>query len=69
VSWHDARTLGFSRDTRHDAGCGTLAEANEMNQTLKLLTERYGKKLKNAGVPTEEAARFLQQIAKMILHS
>jgi hypothetical protein len=40
-----------------------------MNQTLKLLTERYGKKLKNAGVPTEEAARFLQQIAKMILHS
>ena len=40
-----------------------------MNQTLKMLTERYGKPLKDAGVSSEEAARFLQQIAKMILHS
>jgi hypothetical protein len=40
-----------------------------MNPTLKMLTERYGKKLKDAGVSNEEAARFLQQIAKMMLHS
>ena len=40
-----------------------------MNQTLKLLTERYGKSLKDAGVTNEEAARFLQQIAKMMLNS
>jgi hypothetical protein len=37
-----------------------------MNPTLKMLAERYGKKLKNAGVSSEEAARFLQQIAKMM---
>jgi hypothetical protein len=37
-----------------------------MNSTLKMLTERYGKKLKAAGVSNEEAARFLQQIAKML---
>ncbi len=40
-----------------------------MNMTLKMLTERYGKLLKDAGVSNEEAARFLQQIAKMMLHS
>jgi hypothetical protein len=31
-----------------------------------MLTERYGKKLKDLGVPTEEAARFLQQVARML---
>jgi hypothetical protein len=40
-----------------------------MNQTLKLLAERYGKSLKDAGVSNEEAARFLQQIAKMMLNA
>jgi hypothetical protein len=40
-----------------------------MNMTLKILTDRYGKALKDAGVSNEEAARFLQQIAKMMLHS
>jgi hypothetical protein len=40
-----------------------------MNLTLKMLTERYGKSLKDAGVSNEEAARFLQQVAKMLLHS
>lgn len=40
-----------------------------MNLTLKMLTERYGKSLKDAGVPNDEAARFLQQIAKMMLNS
>jgi hypothetical protein len=40
-----------------------------MNQTLNMLTERYGKELKKAGVSSEEAARFLRQIAKMMLHS
>lgn len=40
-----------------------------MNLTLKMLTERYGKALKDAGISSEEAARFLQQIAKMMLHS
>ena len=39
-----------------------------MNTTLKMLTERYGKSLKDAGVSNEEAARFLQQVAKMMLH-
>jgi hypothetical protein len=40
-----------------------------MNQTLKLLAERYAKPLKDMGVPNEEAARFLQQVAKMMLNS
>jgi hypothetical protein len=40
-----------------------------MNLTLKMLTERYGKSLKDAGVSNEEAARFLQQIAKIIMNS
>ncbi len=40
-----------------------------MNQTLKMLTDCYGKQLKDAGISSEEAARFLQQIAKIILHS
>lgn len=40
-----------------------------MNLTLKMLTEKYGKSLKDSGVSSEEAARFLQQIAKIILHS
>jgi hypothetical protein len=40
-----------------------------MNPTLKTLTERYGKRLKDAGVSNEEAARFLQQIAKMLRHA
>jgi len=40
-----------------------------MNMTLKMLTDRYGKSLQGAGVSNEEAARFLQQIAKMMLHS
>ena len=38
-----------------------------MNLTLKMLTERYGKALRDAGIPSEEAARFLQQIARMML--
>jgi hypothetical protein len=38
-----------------------------MNLTLKMLTERYGKSLRDAGVSSEEAARFLAQIAKMML--
>jgi hypothetical protein len=40
-----------------------------MNLTLRMLTERYGKSLKDAGVSNEEAARFLQQIAKLMLRS
>lgn len=40
-----------------------------MNLTLKMLSDRYGKALRDAGVPSEEAARFLQQIAKMMLNS
>jgi hypothetical protein len=40
-----------------------------MNMTLKILTDRYGKALKDAGVPNEEAARFLQQVARMMLNS
>jgi hypothetical protein len=40
-----------------------------MNPTLKILTERYGKLLTDARVPKDEAARFLQQIAKMMLHA
>jgi hypothetical protein len=33
-----------------------------------MLTEKYGKRLKDSGISNEEAARFLQQIAKMMLH-
>jgi hypothetical protein len=40
-----------------------------MNLTLKMLTEKYGKPLKDLGVPNDEAARFLQQVARMMLHS
>jgi hypothetical protein len=40
-----------------------------MNLTLKMLADRYGKLLADAGVPKDEAARFLQQVARMMLHS
>jgi len=40
-----------------------------MSPTLKMLAEKYGKSLKAVGVSDAEAARFLQQVAKMILHS
>jgi hypothetical protein len=38
-----------------------------MNQTLALLTKKYGAQLKAAGVSNEETARFLAQITRMIL--
>jgi len=52
----------------HNVGCELFHEENEMSQTLKMLTEKYGKRLKDSGISNEEAARFLQQIAKMMLH-
>jgi hypothetical protein len=44
-------------------------EGNTMNPKLKALVAKYGPALRAAGVPPEEASRFLQQIAKMMLHS
>jgi hypothetical protein len=40
-----------------------------MNATLKALVAKYGPALRAAGVPPDEASRFLAQVAKMMLHS
>ncbi len=40
-----------------------------MNQTLKALVAKYGPALRAAGVPPDEAARFLAEVSKMMMRS